>query len=145
MSRYGIAALLESCWLPAIIESVSVRKIGDPDLECFVLPTTMNITVPTLNGKRRIVVGYMVPVDERRTQFYQHTCFKIDEDISREQWEAIYPQVAPTLKAIYSDDRAIIEAQGTTETARANSSGWESFVARLATGGFIITISCRGD
>ena len=57
------------------IESVSVRKIGDPDLECFVLPTTMNIVVPTLNGKRMIVVGYMVPVDERRTQFYQHTCF----------------------------------------------------------------------
>jgi len=102
------------------IETVSERKFGDPDLESFVLPTTMNITVPTLNGKTMIVIGYMVPVDEQRTQFYQHTCFKIDEDVSREQWKAIYPEVVPTLNAIYADDRAIVEAQGRVEKARAS-------------------------
>lgn len=104
------------------IQAVSKRKNGDPDLESFVMPTTMNLTVPTFNGKRMIIVGYMVPVDEHRTQFYQHTCFKIDEDVSRDEWEAIYPKIVPVITAIYAEDRAIIESQGAVEQARASES-----------------------
>jgi len=42
----------------------------------------------------------------------------------RNYWYPVFPtaylQVAPTLTAIYADDRPINEAQGATETARAS-------------------------